>query len=172
MNRTRQAIHLARHLSQLTAVRVEIAHDSGARWSLQWQDGPRREEMRAHLEAALAADDRYTAMRDRTIHCFRSQTRQAWAARAAAARREGILSSAIADIADVAVHKGGQESDEANALWRYVRELWENASYPERASAPEDVPLIEQLVAASTRELPSGGHTISELYMAQALLAQ
>ncbi|MFI6150655.1 hypothetical protein [Streptomyces sp. NPDC051109] len=168
MNRSRQAIHLARHLSQLTAVRVEIAHDSGARWSLQWQDGPRREEMRAHLDAALAADDRYTAMRDRTIACFRSQTRQAWAARAAAAHREGILSSAIADIA---VHKGEQESDEANALWRYVRELWENASYPERASAPEDVPLIEQLVAASTRELPSGGHTISELYMAQALLA-
>ncbi|MFK0047573.1 hypothetical protein ACIQU4_26425 [Streptomyces sp. NPDC090741] len=168
MNRSGQAIHLARHLSQLTAVRVEIAHDSGARWGLQWQDGPRREEMRAHLDAALAADDRYTAMRDRTILCCRSQTRQAWAARAAAARREGVLSSAIADIA---VHKDEQESDEANALWQYVRELWENASYPERASAPEDVPLIEQLVAASTRELPSGGHTISELYMAQALLA-
>ncbi|MGW7438502.1 hypothetical protein [Streptomyces sp. NPDC054849] len=169
MNRSKQAIRLAEHLSQITAVHVELAHDSGARWVLWWHDGPLREEMLAHLVAALADSDRYAAMRDRRIGCSRSQTRQAWAARAAAARREGVLVSAIAEIP---VRKGEQESDEASALWLYVRKLWENTSYPERVGAPEDVPLIEQVVAASTRDLPSGSSTISELYMAQALLAK
>ncbi|MFJ6761094.1 hypothetical protein ACIQNK_39585 [Streptomyces sp. NPDC091273] len=54
MNRSRQAIRLAEHLSQITAVHVELAHDSGVRWVLWWHDGPLREEMRAHLDAALA----------------------------------------------------------------------------------------------------------------------
>lgn len=170
MNRSRQAIRLAEHLSQITAVHVELAHDSGARWILRWYDGPHREEMRAHLNAALAESDRYAAMRDRTIGCSRFQTLRAWAVLAAAARREGVLASAIAEIA---VHKGEQESDEASALWRYVRQLWEDTSYPERVGAREDVPLIEQLVAASRRDHPSGtSSTTSELYMAQALLAK
>ncbi|MCX5181082.1 hypothetical protein [Streptomyces virginiae] len=169
MNRSREAIRLAEHLSQITAIHVELAHDSGARWVLRWHDGPLREEMRAHLDAALADSDRYAAMRDRTIGCSRLQTRQAWAARATAARRENVLAPAIAESA---VHKGEQESDEASALWLYVRRLWENTSYPERVGAPEDAPLIEQLVAASTRDLPSGSRTTSELYMAQALLAK
>ncbi|MFD5617584.1 hypothetical protein [Streptomyces yangpuensis] len=125
--------------------------------------------MRAQLGAALADSDRYAAMRDRAIGCYRFRTHRAWAARAAAARRAGALATAIAEIA---VHKGEQESDEAGALWLYVRGLWEKTSYPERAGAPEDVPLIEQLVAASTRDLPSGSRATSELYMAQALLAQ
>ncbi|MFJ5546286.1 hypothetical protein [Streptomyces sp. NPDC093225] len=170
MNRSRQATRLAAHLSQITAVPVELAHDSGARWVVQWHDGPHREEMRAHLDAALADSDRYAAMRDRTIGCSRVQTLRAWAVLAAAARREGVLASAVAEIAG---HKGEQESDEAGALWRYVRQLWENTSYPERIGAPEDVPLIERLVAASRRDHPSGrSSTISELYMAEALLAK
>ncbi|WP_331727677.1 hypothetical protein [Streptomyces sp. NBC_00158] len=170
MNRSRQAIRLAEHLSQITAVPVELAHDSGARWVLQWDDGPHCEEMRAHLDAALADGDRYAAMRNRTIGCSRLQTLRAWAVLAAAARREGVLASAVAEIT---VTKDEEEADEAGDLWRFVRQLWETTSYPERVGAPEDVPLIEQLVAASRRDHPSGrSSTTSELYMAQALLEE
>ncbi|WP_329286809.1 hypothetical protein [Streptomyces sp. NBC_00691] len=170
MNRSRQAIRLAGHLTRTTAVHVELAHVSGALWALQWHDGPHREEMRTHLDAALAEGDRFAAMRDRRIGCSRFQSLPAWATLAAAARRGGGLASALAESA---VHKGEEESDEANALWRYVRQLWETTSYPERVGDPEDVPLIEQLVSTSRRTHPSGrSFETSELYMAQALLAR
>ncbi|MFJ3881610.1 hypothetical protein ACIPW5_29710 [Streptomyces sp. NPDC090077] len=169
MNRSRQAIRLAEHLSEVTAVPVELAHDSGARWVLRWYDGPHREEMRAHLAAALGDGERFAALRDRVIGCSRFQTLRAWAVLAAAARREGVLGPAVAG---TTAAKGEKEADEAGDLWRFVRQLWEEASYPERVRAPEDVPLVEQLVSASRRDHPSGrSHTISELYMAEALLA-
>lgn len=159
----------SRHLSAVMIPSRQAGDILSGMWQLINQVGRVPKALVWDREAAIGGNGKLSAPTAAFAGklAIRIKTRQAWAAQAAAARREGFLSSAIADIA---VHKGEQESDEANALWRYVRELWENASYPERAGVPEDVPLIEQLVAASTRELPSGGHTISELYMAQALL--
>lgn len=181
MSRSRQAALLARHLFEVTGATGELVYDTGVRWNLYWTDGPLREEMRAHLAAALAGY-RYVEMRDRTINCSRSHSERAWAARAIASRREGTLAPAIADGAayrralGVELPRLGRqdpgETHEYFALLRHVEELWRVTSYPERASAPEDEPLIEQLLAAGTRTRgDSGWCTVTEYDMARALLA-
>ncbi|MDN3262882.1 hypothetical protein QWJ26_24360 [Streptomyces sp. CSDS2] len=181
MSRSRQAALLARHLSEVTGVTVELYYDTGARWILGWTDGPRREEMRAHLDAALAGY-RYAEMRDRTVDCHRSTSERAWAARAIASRREGALGPAITHGAAYRRSLGVQlprmgvqdpgESHEYYALLHHVGELCRTTAYPDRASAPEDEPLIEQLLKAGTRDRANTGRpTVSEYDMARALLA-
>ncbi|MEV5598950.1 hypothetical protein [Streptomyces sp. NPDC052496] len=181
MSRSRQATLLAGHLSEVTGVTVELYYDTGARWMLSWTDGPRWEEMRAHLDTALAGY-RYAEMRDRTIDCHRSTSQRAWAARAIASRREGTLGPAIADGAayrrslGVELPRMGTQDPHATheyyALLRHVENLCRTTSHPERASAPEDEPLIEQLLAAGTRDRANTGRpTASEFDMAKALLA-
>ncbi|MEU2076586.1 hypothetical protein [Streptomyces sp. NPDC013489] len=181
MSRSRQAALLARHLFEVTGTTGELVYDTGVRWNLHWTDGPLREEMRAHLDAALAGY-RYAEMRDRTIHCSRSYSERAWAARAIASRRQGTLAPAIADGAahhralrvqlPRLSHQDPSETHEYFALLRHIEELWQVTPYPERASAPEDEPLIEQLLAAGTRTRgDSGFRTVSEYDMAKALLA-
>ncbi|MFC6365112.1 hypothetical protein [Nonomuraea thailandensis] len=181
MSRSRQAALLARHLSEVTGVNVELYYHSGTRWILGWTDGPRWEEMRGHLDTALAGY-RYVEMRDRKIDCHRSTSERAWAARAIASRREGALGPAIAEGAawrrslGVELPRMGvrdpSETHEYYALLRHVGELCEQTAYPDRASAPEDEPLIEQLLAAGTRDRANTGHpTVSEYDMAKALLA-
>lgn len=76
MSRSRQAALLARHLSEVTDVEVGLYYDTGARWIAMWADGPRQEEMRAHLDTALAGY-RYVDMRDRTFDCHRSTSERA-----------------------------------------------------------------------------------------------
>ncbi|GGS25838.1 hypothetical protein GCM10010284_68250 [Streptomyces rubiginosohelvolus] len=71
MSRSRQAGLLARHLAEVTDVEVELYYDTGARWIAMWADGPLQEEMRAHLDTALAGHH-YVDMRDRKIDCHRS----------------------------------------------------------------------------------------------------
>ncbi|MFI9031162.1 hypothetical protein [Streptomyces sp. NPDC053560] len=180
MSRSRQAALLSRHLSEVTGVDVTLSYDTGARWVLGWTDGPLPEEMRAHLDAALAGH-RYAELRDRTIECARTCSARAWAARAIASRREGTLATAIAD---GAAHRralgvqlprlGSQDPDgshEYYALLSQVEELCRATAYPERPGAPEDEPLIAQLLTAGTRPRPSGVRTLSEYDMARALLA-
>lgn len=182
MSRSRQAVLLARHLAEVTDVRPELVYDSGVRWNLNWTDGPTREQMRVHLDAALADGYRYAEMRDRTIHCSRSYSERAWAARAIASRREGTLAPAVAEGAayrrslGVPLPRMGvqdpSETHEYYALLRHIEELCQVVAYPERASAAEDEPLIEQLLAAGTRKNRyTGRPTLSEYDMAKALLA-
>lgn len=181
MSRSRQAVLLARHLSEVTHVEVGLYYDTGARWIAMWADGPRQEEMRAHLDTALAGH-RYVDMRDRNIDCHRSTSERAWAARAIASRREGTLGPAIADGAahrrslGVGMPRPGVQGPthphEYYALLRHVDDLCRETAYPERASAPEDEPLIGQLLAAGTRDSANTGRpTVSEYDMAAALLA-
>ncbi|MEU7222268.1 hypothetical protein [Streptomyces chrestomyceticus] len=181
MSRSRQAALLARHLSEAAGVDVELVYDTGARWILGWTDGPRWEEMRARLDTALAGY-RYAEMRDRTLDCHRSTSQRAWAARAIAARREGTLGPAIADgvahrrALGVELPRMGvqdpSETHEYYALLHHVEELCRESSYPERAGAPEDEPLIAQLLAAGTRDRARTGRpTVSTYDMAKALLA-
>lgn len=181
MSRSRQAWQLAQHLTEVTGTTVELVYDSGPRWHMSWTDGPVYEEMRAHLDAALAGY-RYAEMRDRKIDVFRSHSERAWAARAIASRREGTLAPAVADGAAERRAMGLElprfgtneptESHEYYVLLDHVESLWRKTSYPERPSVPEDKPLIEQLIAAGTKK--SEYHPwpiISEYDMARALLA-
>ncbi|HEY9328744.1 MAG TPA: hypothetical protein VIS09_10990 [Streptomyces sp.] len=181
MSRSRQAARLARHLSEVTDIEVGLYYATGARWIAMWADGPRQEEMRTHLDTALAGND-YVDMRDRKIDFHRSTTERAWAARAIASQREGTLGPAIAD---GAAHRrslgvgrprpgvqGPTHTHEYYALVRYVDDLCRGTAYPERASAPEDEPLIEQLLAAGTPGRANAGSPTASAYeMAAALLA-
>lgn len=181
MNRSRQAALLARHLSEVTDVEVGLYYDTGARWIAMWTDGPLQEEMRAHLDTALAGHH-YADMRDRKIDCHRSTSQRAWAARAVASHREGTLGPAIAEgaahrrslgvgVPRAGVH-GPTHTHEYYALLRHVDDLCRGTAYPERASAPEDQPLIGQLLAAGTRDHANNSRpTVSEYDMAAALLA-
>ncbi|MFV8133195.1 hypothetical protein [Streptomyces syringium] len=181
MSRSRQAASLARHLSEVTDVAVELVHDTGAWWVLSWTNGPTREGMRARLDAALAGH-RYTELRDRKIDCSRATSQRAWAARAIASRRAGTLAPAVTDGAahrralGVPLPRLGaadpSETHEYYTLLRHVEELCRTTAYPERPSAPEDEPLIQQLLAAGTRDRAHTGRpTVSEYDMAKALLA-
>ncbi|MFF8619264.1 hypothetical protein [Streptomyces sp. NPDC015350] len=116
------------------------------------------DEMRDRLEEALAGH-RFTEMRDRKITFLRSESPRAWAARAIAARREGTLGPAVAEGVR---QRAGRElprlgapdprrTPEFYALTYYVDQLTQTTSYPDRASAPEDEPLIEDLLAAAAR---------------------
>ena len=177
MSRSRQAFRLAAHLSDLTGVGVELVYDTGAVWHLSWADGPLREEMRTHLDGALA-DYRFAEMRDRTITTHRGTSTRAWAARAIASRREGTLATAVSEgaawrrahLPQKSPFGGAQLTPEDHALLSHINELIDVTPYPDRASAPEDEPLIEDLLAAGTRKLPYGGRTISEYDMARVLL--
>lgn len=181
MSRSRQAALLARYLSETTDVEVGLHYDTGARWIAMWADGPLQEEMRAHLDTALAGH-RYVDMRDRRIDFHRSTSGRAWAARAIASRRESTLGPAIAEGAArrrslgvgmprPGVH-GPTHTHEYYALLRHVDDLCRGTAYPERASVPEDEPLIGQLLAAGTRDDANTGRpTVSEYDMAKALLA-
>ncbi|MFJ3438779.1 hypothetical protein ACIPMU_35190 [Streptomyces cyaneofuscatus] len=180
MSRSRQASLLARHLSEVTDVKVGLYYDTGARWIAMWTDGPLQEEMRAHLDTALAGHQ-YVDMRNRTIDCHRSTSQRAWAARAIASHREGTLGPAIAEGAAhrrslgvgmprPGVH-GPTHTHEYYALLRHVDDLCRETAYPERASAPEDEPLIRQLLAAGIRDRANDSRpTVSEYDMAAALL--
>ncbi|MFI0901773.1 hypothetical protein [Streptomyces sp. NPDC020983] len=180
MSRSRQAQQLAQHLTEVTGTTVELVYDNGSRWHMGWTDGPTYEEMRAHLDAALAGH-RYAEMRDRKLAPFRSNSERAWAARAIASRREGTLAPAVtAGAADrratglprLRLGTAEPESEEYYALLSHVETLARTTSYPERPSAPEDEPLIEQLLAAGTKKSPYHDWPItSEHDMARALLA-
>ncbi|MFC9261267.1 hypothetical protein ACFT25_15770 [Streptomyces hydrogenans] len=93
MSWTRQAFLLGRHLTEVTGVEVTLEYVSGAEWSMIWPDGPLYDEMRAHLDEALAGY-RYADMRDGKITPLRGDTSRSWAAQAIASRREGTLAAA------------------------------------------------------------------------------
>ncbi|GGS25849.1 hypothetical protein GCM10010284_68260 [Streptomyces rubiginosohelvolus] len=68
--------------------------------------------------------------------------------------------------------QGPTHTHEYYALLRHVDDLCRRTSYPERASTPEDEPLVQQLLAAGTRDRANTGRpTLSEYDMATALLA-
>ncbi|WP_432088501.1 hypothetical protein [Streptomyces sp. bgisy095] len=182
MSRTQQAFRLGRHLTEVTDVAVTLDYVTGAEWSMNWADGPTDEEMRAHLAEALAGY-RFAEMRDRKVSLLRGDTSRSWAARAIASRREGTLVTAVAEGA-VSRRRLGVElprlgtpdprvTHEYYALLQHVRKLQRTTSYPERASAPEDEPLIEDLLAAATRTDQYGHRMrhVSEYDMAHVLLA-
>jgi hypothetical protein len=170
VSRSRQAFRLAAHLTQVGGVEVELHYDSGPVWHVSWTDGPLREEMRGHLERALAGDH-FADMRDRQLHLHRGETPRAWAARTIASRREGTVRPAVAEgaarsraLPKTYTVRNSDLTPEDHALLQHVEDLIENTPFQERASAPEDEPLIEQLLSAA------GGRSASKYTMARTLL--
>ncbi|MFJ5899441.1 hypothetical protein ACIQFZ_29150 [Streptomyces sp. NPDC093064] len=120
-------------------------------------DGPVADQMREHVAAALAGHH-FTDMRDRKITCHRGESPRTWAARAIASRRDGSLARADAEGAawrrahpSPYVVANSDLTPEHYAMLQYVEQLIRDTPYPGRPSAPEDEPLIEQLLAAAGR---------------------
>ena len=82
-------------LSDTTGVRVELSYDSGARWYVEWVDGPTVDQMRDRVTAALASP-RYTDLRDRQLSYHRGTTPRAWAGRAISENDTGISDHSFA----------------------------------------------------------------------------
>lgn len=174
-NRSAQARRLARHLSRLTDVPVELVYDTGVRWIVTWNDGPTWEQMREHITAALAGPD-YPDLRDRTVSYTRFTSDRAWAARAVHARRDPGFATQVAEKAAwkranlPPVSQYGNPdplTPEDHALLGIIEKLVAETPYPDRATAPDDEADIEQLLAASVNKV---GVT-SEYKMARVLRA-
>jgi hypothetical protein len=174
-NRTAQARRLARHLSRLADVPVELVYDTGVRWIVTWNDGPTWEQMREHLTTALAGPD-YPDLRDRTLSYTRFTSDRAWASRAIHARRDPGFAAQIAEKAawsranlPPASPYGTPDplTYEDHALLALVKTLLAETPYPDRATAPDDEADIEQLLAAGVNKV---GVT-SEYKMARVLRA-
>jgi len=68
--------------------------------------------------------------------------------------------------------QGPTHTHEYYALLRHVDDLCRGTSYPVRASTPEDEPLVQQLLAAGTRDRANTGRpSVSEYDVATELLA-
>jgi hypothetical protein len=155
--RNSQAFRLGRDLSEATGVSVEVAHERADLWCVEWADGPTRDEMRDRVEVALAGPG-YPDLGDQNLWCARTRSPRAWASRAIAARRDGSLAR---EVEATAPHRRRLEkhlplllandtlTSEDYATLACVEALIDKTAYPDRPSAPEDEPLIEQLLAAS-----------------------
>ncbi|MBV6700227.1 hypothetical protein KV557_24510 [Kitasatospora aureofaciens] len=162
MSRSTQAFQLGRHLSEKTGVRVELVYDSGARWLVQWPDGPTLDEMRDLVDRTIAAHPRHFGLlADRQLSVSRMDSVRAWAARAVAARRDGSLATEVAR--DVArrrelgltpprLGRAEPKREEYYALLNHIERLVNSTSYPERPDEEADVPVIEQLLTAGRRD--------------------
>lgn len=154
-SRSSEALRLARELSEVAGVDVEISFDSGQMWNLEWSDGPTFDEMRDLVDRALT-DGRFSLMADRKLRLYRGKSDRAWAARAIAARRDGSLAAEIAAGAAyqrplMQARSFGFPSDltaEDHAALSYIARLIDETTAPQVADAPEDEPLIQELLEA------------------------
>lgn len=154
--RSRQAQALARTLADRSGVRVAIESTGRGEWLLQWAHGPTDDQMRNLVQAELDSG-RYPDMAGQRIQRHRGWAPRAWAARAVAADREGLLRPAVAagaaqrrQLAPSGVLiRGTEMTAEDFALLAYVERLLEETAAPDMASDPADEPVIERLLAAS-----------------------
>ncbi|MET9399305.1 hypothetical protein [Kitasatospora sp. NPDC002965] len=159
--RSTQAFNLGRHLSEKTDVPVELRHESGARWLVQWPDGPTRDQMRALVTEMLEKHPyHFGLMKSREISFSRMDTTRAWAARAVAARRDGSLAAETArgaarrrelGIDRIRVGITEPKAAEYYVLVNFIEQQIDDTAYPDRPSDPTDAPLIEELLTAGRR---------------------
>jgi hypothetical protein len=155
-NRSQQARKLALHLEERAELRsVDLLWMGGAEWNLCWSDGPTESGMLALVTDAVARRE-FSAMADRVFVCTRSVSARAWAATAAALRRDPEQRAAIAAYAAGWRSRHGNDyrftsdPDEA-ALCHIVDEAIKTTERPDRVRAPEDEPLIEELLRLGRR---------------------
>jgi hypothetical protein len=154
-----QARLLARELSECTKVRVDLEHQSGRDWLVEWGDGPTWPQMRDLVQGLLA--ERYPLLRDRQLDYHRGQTARAWAARAVAAWRDGTLATEVTAYAAAfrQRHPDGLPwtttvplTAEDHAVLHHVEILLNDASYPDRADADGHEPVIARLLELGGRQ--------------------
>jgi hypothetical protein len=152
--RSRQAQHLARNLGRAAGIGVRVDYDGGRGYLILWGDGPTAEDMSALVTAELASGQ-YPDLPARLLSSARGYTARAFAARAAAASRDGSLASAIdagaatrRQFGDYLPSRSVLSDAEHDAL-RHIEQLLDVTPYPERAADPADEPVITSLLHAS-----------------------
>src|ERR1022692_857750 len=152
--RSCQAWQLALQLASQAAIPVQVAYDGGRGYLIQWGDGPTRDHMSALVTAELASG-RYPDLPAGLLSSSRGYTARAFAARAAAARRDGSLASAIdAGVAErqrlgIQRPRWSAVSDAEHAAHDHIEQLLDATAYPSRAASPADEPVIASLLQAS-----------------------
>src|ERR1022692_1320573 len=164
--RSCQAWQLALQLASQAAIPVEVAYDGGRGYLIQWGDGPTTDDMSALVTAELPTG-RYPDLPAGLLRSFRGYTARAFAARAAAASRDGSLTTAIDAGAATRRWLGLQRpswsrlSDAEHDAHHHIEQLLSTTPSPAQPDDPADEPAITALLHAS------GG---SEYTMLPALL--
>lgn len=161
--RSTQARKLAHHLTAVAGTTVEVAHHNRAIWEVIWSDGPTRDEMRAHLQTALAGPD-FPDMRNRDLVIQRDWPLQSWAALAIFARGDATVARQIhARVErfhqDRTYRPKGTTYGEM-AMQECMRELFEAVAHPDRPIHPKDEPLIKMLLDEGRGDASRMLHTL------------
>src|ERR1022692_1015543 len=152
--RSCQAWQLALQLASQAAIPVQVAYDGGRGYLIQWGDGPTRDHMSALVTAELARG-RYPDLPAAALSPVRGYTARAFAARAAAAHRDGSLASAIAAGVAERQRLGIQPppwsawTNEEHAAHDHIEQLLDATPHPDQASDTADEPVITALLHAS-----------------------
>jgi hypothetical protein len=151
-NRSRQAQRLARRLTSLTGTFVEVVHQSGQQYLVQWGNGPTTDTMVKQVSQELA---HFPYLSARMLRFSRGYSARAFAARAVACQRDGTLAIAVATGVQER-HRFGitspswsHLSDEELTAHQHIESLIEQTAYPDRADSPADEPAIEALIRVS-----------------------
>jgi hypothetical protein len=151
--RSRQAQQLARALTCHAGIPVDVAWDGSREYLIQWGNGPTGEHMSALLAAELAGGQ-YPDLPPRLLSSFRGYTARAFAARAAAALRDGSLAGAVqAGVAErqrlgIGHPSWSRLSDADHAAHEHIERLLDVTPCPDQASDPADEPVITALIEA------------------------
>ncbi len=154
--RSRQAQRLARELTQQAGIPVAVAYSDTRHYLIQWGNGPTRDGMR-DLVAAELNSGAYPDLPRQMLTWSRGYSARAFAARAAAARRDGRLAQAIEEGAatrrrlGVAQPRrsGSKLSPEELTARQHIEHLLATTPYPDRPTDPADVPVIAALIETS-----------------------
>ena len=153
---SRQAQRLARELTSQTGIPVEIAYSDTRHYLIQWGNGPTREGMRDMVAAELNSGA-YPDLSRQIFTWSRGYSAQAFAARAAAARRDGSLAQAIEEGAATRRRlgvtqprwSGSKLSPEELTGRQHIEHLLATTPYPDRPADPTDEMVIAALIEVS-----------------------
>jgi len=81
---------IARELTRLTGIAIQMVHDGQRQYLVQWTDGPTLDCMR-HLAITQLCGSRYPDLQAGMLTYVRGHSVHAFAARASAAQRNGAL---------------------------------------------------------------------------------
>jgi hypothetical protein len=153
-NRSRQAQRLARRLTSLADVVIEVTHQGRQQYLIQWGNGPTTESMLKQATEELATG-RYPDLSTRMLDYARGYSARAFAACAVASQRDGSLTTAIQagvkerDRLGVTSPRWSHLSAEELIAHQHIERVLEETANPDRSLVPADEPAIEALVRLS-----------------------
>lgn len=145
---------IARELTRLTGIAVQMVHDGQRQYLVQWTDGPRLDCMR-HLAITQLYGGRYPDLQAGMLTYVRGHSVHAFAARASAAQRNGALASAIRKGVlerhrlGITLTPQARLSNEELAAYHCVESLLDQTSYPDRPDDSADELGIAALIQLS-----------------------